>query len=465
MKKYKVENYTQTWWAEYQTDGMLATDNQKILGIRSMSVGGTINHTDLDSTMVALGLPNQVGTGLTEVDLKAICVAKNLKLTLFYEQATASVKYAGLVVQTTPTFSPVAGAVAIGDTITISSASSSAIYYTLDGTIPTTASPRQSVTPAVVAALPFTLKAIAVRTGYYQSNVGSAAYTQAASANLSGLVVSGSITGYTFAAGTYTYTGAAVLNAVASVTVTPTGQGVITVNGVEVTSGQASDPIALVAGVAQTITIVATETGKSPKTYTVGITRNAGVVGTPVLTPAAGAITWGDTIAITSANANAIYYTIDGSTPTAAKTLYEAPVAVSSAITMKAIGITAGWDNSAVKTEAYTQLAATVPASITLAVGGATPVGGVTNVAIPNAGATDNTGKIIGWVDGTANKIKFTVTDDTGTSTITIGGAAYVSGADYAVAAAGSPITIVVTTTEEGKSTCVRTFTVDVTAL
>ncbi len=72
----------------------------------------------------------------------------------------------------------------------------------------------------------------------------------------------------------YTYT-ASVLTAIASVTVTPTATaGVITVNGNVVTTGVASSPIALgSAGSVNIITIVVTETGKVPKTYTMYLTR------------------------------------------------------------------------------------------------------------------------------------------------------------------------------------------------
>ena len=107
---------------------------------------------------------------------------------------------------------------------------------------------------------------------------------------------------------------------------------------------------------------------------------------------------------------------------------------------------------------------ATVPSNIILAVGSAAAVGGVTNVAIPVAGGTDTTGAITGWVTGTNDKIKFTVTDaGTAVSTITINSGVYTSGADYTITSA-SPLTIVVTTTETSKITGVRTFTVSVTA-
>jgi len=175
-------------------------------------------------------------------------------------------------VQATPTFDPAAGAIAFGTTVTITSSGADAIYYTTDGSTPTTSSTNQATTPLVINAA-VTAKALAVKAGYDNSAIGSAAYTQAATANLTGLALSGSPSGYTFAGGTYDYTGVTVLNAVSSITVTPTGSGTITVEGVTVVSGQASGGIALTAGTEKTITIIATETGKTAKTYTIKVTR------------------------------------------------------------------------------------------------------------------------------------------------------------------------------------------------
>lgn len=72
----------------------------------------------------------------------------------------------------------------------------------------------------------------------------------------------------------YSYV-ATVLTAVSSVTVTPTATaGVITVNGNVVATGQASSAITLgAAGSVTPITIVVTETGKIPKTYTINLAR------------------------------------------------------------------------------------------------------------------------------------------------------------------------------------------------
>jgi hypothetical protein len=112
----------------------------------------------------------------------------------------------------------------------------------------------------------------------------------------------------------------------------------------------------------------------------------------------------------------------------------------------------------------YPNVAAAKPTSIVLATGATTPVGGVVNVAIPENKGTDTTGRVTGWVTGTANKVKITVVDvSPAASTITINGTAYVSGTDYTIGAA-TPLTVVITTTETGMATQTRTFTIAVSA-
>lgn len=93
--------------------------------------------------------------------------------------------------------------------------------------------------------------------------------------NLTSLTVTTATLSPVFAAGTYSYT-AAVVNATTSVTVTPTCAAAteIRVNGVAVTSGQASGAILLSVGV-NVITITVIETGKTNKTYTIYISRGA----------------------------------------------------------------------------------------------------------------------------------------------------------------------------------------------
>jgi len=75
----------------------------------------------------------------------------------------------------TPTFSPAAGTYATAQSVTISTTTAGAtIYYTTNGTDPTTAS--TTYTAPVSVAASGTLKAIATATGYTTSAVATAAY-------------------------------------------------------------------------------------------------------------------------------------------------------------------------------------------------------------------------------------------------------------------------------------------------
>jgi len=76
----------------------------------------------------------------------------------------------------TPTFSPAAGSYSSTQSVTIAdSVVDAEIYFTLDGTTPTTASTPYSGPISVAATA--TVKAIAVGSGFTASAVGSAAYT------------------------------------------------------------------------------------------------------------------------------------------------------------------------------------------------------------------------------------------------------------------------------------------------
>ncbi len=78
-------------------------------------------------------------------------------------------------------------------------------------------------------------------------------------------------------------------------------------------------------------------------------------VATPAAAPGAGEVASGTEVALaTSTSGAAIYYTVDGSTPTASSTLYAAAIEVTAPVTIKAIAVKDGMNNSAVLTAAYT---------------------------------------------------------------------------------------------------------------
>jgi hypothetical protein len=91
-----------------------------------------------------------------------------------------------------------------------------------------------------------------------------------------------------------------------------------------------------------------------------------GQVATPNITPVSGTYAYSPLVTISDTTANAvIYYTTDGSAPTAKSTVYSGPISVSGSTTVKAIAAASGDTPSAVATAAYV-LASVKPVAITL---------------------------------------------------------------------------------------------------
>lgn len=79
------------------------------------------------------------------------------------------------------------------------------------------------------------------------------------------------------------------------------------------------------------------------------------VVAAPTFSVPAGAVAEGTQVAISCATEGAtIYYTVDGTNPTAASTVYSTPVVINEALTIKAIAVKDGMDDSSVATAEYT---------------------------------------------------------------------------------------------------------------
>jgi hypothetical protein len=78
-------------------------------------------------------------------------------------------------------------------------------------------------------------------------------------------------------------------------------------------------------------------------------------VAAPTASPAPGAVAPGTAVTLSTATPGAfIYYTLDGAAPTRAATLYAAPIPITAALTIKAVAVKEGMDDSGVLTAAYT---------------------------------------------------------------------------------------------------------------
>jgi hypothetical protein len=74
----------------------------------------------------------------------------------------------------------------------------------------------------------------------------------------------------------------------------------------------------------------------------------------PIFSPAPGTYAAAQTITVSSPTQGAaIYYTLDGSTPTTSSTLYASPLSVTTSKTIKAIAVVSGYFNSSVSTAVY----------------------------------------------------------------------------------------------------------------
>jgi peptidoglycan/xylan/chitin deacetylase (PgdA/CDA1 family) len=126
---------------------------------------------------------------------------------------------------------------------------------------------------------------------------------------------------------------------------TPTASSTLYSGAISVASTKTIKAIAIASGY--------TNSAVASATYTISsVTPTAA---TPVFSPVAGTYTSAQNVTISDATAGAaIYYTTNGTTPSASSTRYTAPVSITSTKTLKAIAIASGYNNSAVKSGTYT---------------------------------------------------------------------------------------------------------------
>jgi hypothetical protein len=292
----------------------------------------TTNGTTPTTSSAVYSAPVAVGSSET---LEAIAVKSG-----FVNSAVASAAYTIGATAATPTFSPVAGAYTTSQSVTISDATTgAAIYYTTNGTTPTTSSAVYSA-PITVASSE-TLEAIAVKTGYFNSPAATAAY-----------VIGATLPAPTFSPAPGPYTSSQTLtlsDATAGTTIYYTTNGTAPTTSSTVYSG----PISVAS--TETVKAIAVESGYTTSVAASGAYTIGAPAPTPTFSPVAGTYTAAQSVAISDTLAGAtIYYTTNGTAPTTSSAVYSGPISVGSTETVEALAVATGYLNSAVGSAAYT---------------------------------------------------------------------------------------------------------------
>jgi alpha-tubulin suppressor-like RCC1 family protein len=238
----------------------------------------------------------------------------------------------------TPSFSEGSGTYNTARSITISSSAGATIRYTTDGSTPTGSSPLY--TGPVSVDQPLTLKAIASKAGWLDSDVASATYVMKVGA-LSLSPPPGSYSG---------------VQTVTLTTATPNVTFRYTTDGSSPTS-------ASVAASGNTITIdrsmalqvQAFRTGWSASDIASGnYFINLGVVGTPTLSPAAGTYSTAKNVPIANTTPGAVIrYTTDGTEPTIRSRIYTDVLLVNTTTQVRAKAFKTDMTASATATGLY----------------------------------------------------------------------------------------------------------------
>jgi LysM repeat protein len=245
-----------------------------------------------------------------------------------------------------PTFSPAAGAYTSPQSVTINDATAGAtIYYTTNGSAPTTGSALYSG-PITVSASE-TLEAIAVETGYTASATAMAAYVIT--------ITVPTVAAPTFlpVAGIYTTSQSVTIgDATAGATIYYTTDGSVPTTSSTVYSG----PITVSSS--ETLEAIAVETGyANAATAIAAYTINLPQAAAPTFSPPGGTYNSALLVTISDATPGAtIYYTTNRTTPTVNSTVYSGPISVSTSETVEAIAAAGGTSagNSAVAMAGYT---------------------------------------------------------------------------------------------------------------
>ncbi len=262
-----------------------------------------------------------------------------------YLNSAVRTVFFSLVQTEAPAFSPDSGPITNGASVAISCATpNSTIYYTLDGSEPTTNSAIYSG-PIVIDG-GTTLSAFATADQHLDSPVSSVFYSLVQTATPDFSPAAGPIMNGTVIAITCDTPGSTIyytLDGTPPTTNSVPYAGPVTINGGTTLSAFAIAPEHLDSQ-AQSVFYALVQTV------------------TPVFSPASGPLVYGTNITISCDTPGAvIYYTVDGTAPTTSSANYSAPLVMRGDFTLQAFAVTPGYLDSAVQGVAYTLIQAAQP--------------------------------------------------------------------------------------------------------
>jgi hypothetical protein len=255
--------------------------------------------------------------------IKAVAIAS-----AYTASTVSSASYSMATATAPPTFSLAAGTYTSVQTVSLSDTTPGAtIYYTIDGSTPTTGSSLYS--GQITVSANETIKAIATATGYSTSAVASATFT----INLPAATPVIAPAGGTFTSAQTVSISDTTPGAVIHYTTdgsTPTTTSAIYSGQFTVSANETLQAIAVVSGY--------TTSAVASASFTINLPP-----ATPVIAPAGGTFTSVQTVTITDTTPGSIIlYTIDGSAPTTSSFVYTGPISVAISETLKAVANSSG---------------------------------------------------------------------------------------------------------------------------
>lgn len=350
----EAKTYTATWTCktpEIETDLNTAqVDYIKDVTATALLISASANGASLNyaweksangtSGWSPVGTNNSSYTPLTDEvgDQYYRCTVTNASAGCSSATATSKVAHIHVVAPSvclTPSFSPATGTYVGSQNVEISSTAGATIYYTTDGSDPTTSETRKTYSSAFSIGVTTTIRAYAEKAEMTASEEGSATIT------------------IKCADPTFSSAGGSFTSAQNVSLATEYGDEIYyTTDGSDpATNGTKYTSAIAVSTTNTTIKAVAKKencanSDLATATYTIACA-------TPTFSPEAGTYTGTQNVTISSTDGATIYYTTDGTTPDNTKSVYSSAIPVSANTTIKAIAVKDGLSQSAIGSATY----------------------------------------------------------------------------------------------------------------